>query len=109
MIVFQMWIYLFVFIIQSFIFDLLNQIRKIEELTTEEIIQRINDGHLDAAIVSTPLENETINKKNLIDKFGYPSIETRNIDKEFFGEYYKYEDWNGIKWKKTEPNNGGCW
>ena len=33
---------------------------KIEELTTEEIISRINDGHLDAAIAATPLENENI-------------------------------------------------
>ena len=38
---------------------------KIEELTTEEIIQRINDGHLDAAIVSTPLQNETIKERVL--------------------------------------------
>ena len=33
---------------------------KIEELTTEEIIQRINDGHLDAAIAATPLKIENI-------------------------------------------------
>jgi len=38
---------------------------KIEELTTEEIIQRINDGHLDAAIASTPLENENIKERVL--------------------------------------------
>ncbi|QXP59639.1 hydrogen peroxide-inducible genes activator [Olleya sp. HaHaR_3_96] len=38
---------------------------KIEELTTEEIITRINDGHLDAAIAATPLENETINERVL--------------------------------------------
>lgn len=38
---------------------------KIEELTTEEIIQRINDGHLDAAIAATPLENETIKERVL--------------------------------------------
>lgn len=38
---------------------------KIEELTTEEIISKINDGHLDAAIVSTPLENETIKERVL--------------------------------------------
>ena len=36
---------------------------KIEELTTEEIIQRINDGHLDAAIAATPLKIE--NTKSL--------------------------------------------
>ncbi len=38
---------------------------KIEELTTEEIITRINDGHLDAAIAATPLENEMIKEQVL--------------------------------------------
>lgn len=38
---------------------------KIEELTTEDIINKINDGHLDAAIVSTPLENEHIKERVL--------------------------------------------
>ena len=38
---------------------------KIDELTTEEIISKINDGHLDAAIVSTPLENESIKERVL--------------------------------------------
>ncbi|WP_412984390.1 LysR substrate-binding domain-containing protein [Pontimicrobium sp. IMCC45349] len=38
---------------------------KIEELTTEEIIQRINDGNLDAAIAATPLENENIKERVL--------------------------------------------
>ena len=38
---------------------------KIEELTTDELIQRINDGHLDAAIVATPLENESIKERPL--------------------------------------------
>lgn len=33
---------------------------KIEELTTEEIISRLNDGHLDAAIVATPLIIDSI-------------------------------------------------
>ncbi len=37
----------------------------IEELTTEEIIQRIEDGHLDAAIAATPLENENIKERVL--------------------------------------------
>src|SRR5690606_14677401 len=36
---------------------------KIEELTTDEIISRINDGHLDAAIAATPLENENIKER----------------------------------------------
>ena len=38
---------------------------KIEELTTEEIILRINEGHLDAAIAATPLENENIKERVL--------------------------------------------
>ena len=38
---------------------------KIEELTTEEIIQRIKDGHLDAAIAATPLKNEHIKERVL--------------------------------------------
>jgi len=38
---------------------------KIEELTTEEIITRINDGHLDAAIAATPLVLETIKERVL--------------------------------------------
>ncbi len=38
---------------------------KIEELTTEDIIQHISDGHLDAAIVATPLENELIKERVL--------------------------------------------
>lgn len=38
---------------------------KIEELTTEEIIQRIKDGNLDAAIAATPLENENIKERVL--------------------------------------------
>ncbi|WP_104734192.1 hydrogen peroxide-inducible genes activator [Hanstruepera ponticola] len=38
---------------------------KIEELTTEEIISRINEGHLDAAIASTPLEHENIKERVL--------------------------------------------
>ena len=38
---------------------------KIEELTTEDIIARINDGHLDAAIAATPLENFNIRERVL--------------------------------------------
>ena len=37
----------------------------IEELTTEEIITRIKDGHLDAAIAATPLEDENIKERVL--------------------------------------------
>lgn len=38
---------------------------KIEELTTDEIILRIKDGHLDAAIAATPLESENIKERVL--------------------------------------------
>ena len=38
---------------------------KIEELTTEEIMQKIEDGHLDAAIAATPLRNENIKERAL--------------------------------------------
>jgi len=38
---------------------------KIEELTTEEIIQRVNDGNLDAAIAATPLQNDNIKERVL--------------------------------------------
>ncbi|MCW8981265.1 MAG: LysR substrate-binding domain-containing protein [Altibacter sp.] len=38
---------------------------KIEELTTDEIIHKIKDGHLDAAIAATPLEIETIKERVL--------------------------------------------
>lgn len=38
---------------------------KIEELTTEDIIARLKDGHLDAAIAATPLEDEHIKERVL--------------------------------------------
>lgn len=38
---------------------------KIEELNTEEIISRIKDGYLDAAIAATPLEQEKIKERVL--------------------------------------------
>ncbi|TDQ29854.1 hydrogen peroxide-inducible genes activator [Tenacibaculum caenipelagi] len=37
----------------------------IEELTTEEIIRKLTDGHIDAAIAATPLENEAIKERVL--------------------------------------------
>lgn len=37
----------------------------IEELTTEDIIKKLTEGHLDAAIVATPLENEAIKERPL--------------------------------------------
>lgn len=38
---------------------------KIEELTTDEIITRIKDGQLDAAIAATPLEDDNIKERVL--------------------------------------------
>ncbi|MFC2109471.1 LysR family transcriptional regulator [Bacteroidota bacterium] len=38
---------------------------QIEELTTEEIINKLNDGHIDVAIAATPLENEKIKERPL--------------------------------------------
>ena len=37
----------------------------IEELTTEEIIRKLTDGHIDAALAATPLENEAIKERVL--------------------------------------------
>ena len=37
----------------------------IEELTTEEIIRKLTDGHIDAALAATPLENEDIKERVL--------------------------------------------
>jgi len=37
----------------------------IEELTTEEIIRKLNDGYIDAAIAATPLETQSIKEKPL--------------------------------------------
>ncbi len=38
---------------------------KIEELNTQDILKKLKDGHLDAAIASTPLENESIKERVL--------------------------------------------
>lgn len=37
----------------------------IDELTTEEIIRKLTDGHIDVAIAATPLENEAIKERPL--------------------------------------------
>lgn len=37
----------------------------IDELTTDDIISRLQDGHLDAAIAATPLENDMIKERVL--------------------------------------------
>jgi LysR family hydrogen peroxide-inducible transcriptional activator len=38
---------------------------KIEELNTQDILKKLKDGHLDAGIASTPLENENIKERIL--------------------------------------------
>lgn len=38
---------------------------KIEELATDEIITKLNEGHLDAAIAATPLHHEKIKERTL--------------------------------------------
>ena len=38
---------------------------KIEELATDEIIAKLNEGHLDAAIAATPLHHEKIKERTL--------------------------------------------
>jgi LysR family hydrogen peroxide-inducible transcriptional activator len=38
---------------------------QVEELTTEECIKKLTDGHIDAAIAATPLENSSIIEKPL--------------------------------------------
>ena len=37
----------------------------IEELTTEDIVRKLTDGHIDAALAATPLENEAIKERVL--------------------------------------------
>ena len=51
--------------LKTFIKKYPKMVLQIEELTTEDIITKIMDGHLDAAIVSTPLENEKIRERVL--------------------------------------------
>lgn len=65
---------------------------KIEELTTEEIIAKIHDGHLDAAIAATPLKQDKIKERPLYYEpfvgyipenhrlFGKRNIETADLD-----------------------------
>jgi LysR family hydrogen peroxide-inducible transcriptional activator len=56
---------------------------KIEELTTEDIMQRIHEGHLDAGIAATPLENEKIKERVLYYEpfVGYIPTEHRLAEK----------------------------
>ncbi len=37
----------------------------IEELTTQEVVKKLNDGYIDAAIAATPLENDVIKERVL--------------------------------------------
>ncbi len=52
---------------------------KIEELTTEEIVKKLSDGHIDVAIAATPLENEIIKERVLYYEpfVGFVPIEHR--------------------------------
>jgi|TARA_B100000497_G_scaffold7898_1_gene8134 LysR family transcriptional regulator, hydrogen peroxide-inducible genes activator len=58
---------------------------KIEELTTAEIIIKLNDGHLDAAIAATPLVQEKIKERVLyFEPFvGYVPINHRLSSKKY--------------------------
>ena len=52
---------------------------KIEELTTNELIKKLNDGHIDAAIAATPLENDFIKERVLYYEpfLGFVPVEHR--------------------------------
>jgi LysR family hydrogen peroxide-inducible transcriptional activator len=56
---------------------------KIEELTTDEIISKISDGHLDAAIAATPLGQDKIKERVLYYEpfVGYVPENHRLVDK----------------------------
>ena len=60
----------------------------IQELTTDQIIKKINDGHLDAGIAATPLENESIKERPLYYEpfVGFVSPDHRLYKKEFISE-----------------------
>ena len=51
---------------------------KIEELNTNQILQKLTDGHLDAGIAATPLENEYIKERVLYYEPFVGFIETDN-------------------------------
>ncbi len=60
----------------------------IEELTTEEIIKKLSDGHLDVGIAATPLENEAIKERPLYYEpfIGYVSSNHRLFNNDFITE-----------------------
>ena len=55
----------------------------IEELTTDEIVKKLVEGHLDAGIVATPLENEAIKERVL---YYEPFVGFVNDDHRLFAE-----------------------
>ncbi len=60
----------------------------IEELTTEQIIKKLSDGHLDAGIAATPLENDAIKERPLYYEpfVGFISSNHRLFSKEYISE-----------------------
>ena len=60
----------------------------IQELTTEQIIKKISDGHLDAGIAATPLENDTIKERPLYYEpfVGFVSPDHRLFKNEYITE-----------------------
>ena len=60
----------------------------IEELTTSDIIRKLVDGHIDAAIAATPLENELIKEKPLYYEpfVGFVSANHRLYSNEYITE-----------------------
>ena len=56
---------------------------KIEELTTDDIMKRLHEGHLDAGIAATPLENDNIKERVLYYEpfVGYIPNEHRLVNK----------------------------
>lgn len=60
----------------------------LEELTTEEMVKKLTEGHLDAGIAATPLENESIKEKPLYYEpfVGFVSSEHRLYQKEKISE-----------------------
>lgn len=55
----------------------------IEELTTDEIVKKLTEGHLDVGIAATPLENEAIKERPIYYEpfVGFVSNEHRLFDK----------------------------
>lgn len=55
----------------------------IEELTTEEIIKKLSEGHLDVGIAATPLENEAIKERPIYYEpfVGFVSADHRLFEK----------------------------